>query len=55
MSIVLIIIGSCLYTWNQSRQNQQKSPLQEDRKRLLTGQEKYNNYASDPEKGERKD
>ncbi|WWC92333.1 uncharacterized protein L201_007287 [Kwoniella dendrophila CBS 6074] len=55
MSIVLIIIGSCLYTWNQSRQHQPKSPAQEDRKRLLTGQEKYNNYASDPEKGERKD
>ncbi|WWC72605.1 uncharacterized protein I206_106567 [Kwoniella pini CBS 10737] len=55
MSIVLIIIGSCLYTWNQSRSHSPKSPLQEDRKRLLTGQEKLNTYANDPEKGERKD
>ncbi|WWC65208.1 uncharacterized protein I303_107822 [Kwoniella dejecticola CBS 10117] len=55
MSVVLIIIGSCLYTWNQSRVHSPKSPLQEDRKRLLTGQEKFSNYANDPEKGERKD
>ncbi|OCF54691.1 hypothetical protein L486_07825 [Kwoniella mangroviensis CBS 10435] len=56
MSIVLIIIGSCVYTWNQSRGSLPKSPVQEDRKRLLTGQEKTSyNYAADPEKGERKD
>ncbi|WRT70724.1 uncharacterized protein IL334_007722 [Kwoniella shivajii] len=55
MSIVLIIIGSCLYTWNQSRGHNStpRSPIEEDRKRLLTGNEKHSNYAADPEKGER--
>ncbi|WVR08638.1 hypothetical protein IAU60_005695 [Kwoniella sp. DSM 27419] len=56
MSIVLILIGSCVYTWNQSRSAPQSAPAAspDDRKRLLTG-EREKGYLSDPEKGARKD
>ncbi|WVF68180.1 hypothetical protein IAT40_002945 [Kwoniella sp. CBS 6097] len=57
MSIILILIGSCVYTWNQARSTPKPpsaavaAAVPDDRKRLLTGTIYNSNGNSSSEKG----